>query len=217
VANLAPTQIEQLQKIGSYLCQQRQNQGLSLDFVANQTFIRPVILQALESGRYEDLPQPIFIQGFIRRYADSLGLDGKALSQEFSLVSPDLNPVYDVLSQERKVKGPISNGTAPVVSEQLAVPPESPQPPLPAASSPRRSSTRPVSSKPVIPISAFLFLGLGLAVLGVGWFLWKGWGESVQSTSTVAPKENLVSPQGLRIQRCQSLPLLRSSPLLRLW
>ena len=88
MANLAPTQVEQLQRIGADLRQVRQEQGLSLDILANQIFIRPSLLQALETGRADQLPEPVFIQGFIRRYAESLGLDGRAISQEFTVMPP---------------------------------------------------------------------------------------------------------------------------------
>ncbi len=99
MTNLVSTQIEQLQRIGGYLRQVRQEQGLSLDMIANTTFIRPPLLQAIESGQYQDLPQPIFIQGFIRRYADSLGLDGRSLSQEFSVHAPPLPLPDDLLTE----------------------------------------------------------------------------------------------------------------------
>ncbi|QQE65395.1 XRE family transcriptional regulator [Leptolyngbya sp. BL0902] len=90
MANLAPIQVEQLQRIGDYLRQVRQEQGLSLDILANQIFIRPALLQALETGREDQLPEPVFIQGFIRRYAEALGLDGKAISQEFVVTPPPM-------------------------------------------------------------------------------------------------------------------------------
>jgi len=99
VTNLASTQVEQLQRIGGYLQQVRQDQGLSLESIANATFIRLPLLQAIESGRHQDLPQAIFIQGFIRRYADSLGLDGRTLSQEFPVHAPPLPLSSDLLTE----------------------------------------------------------------------------------------------------------------------
>lgn len=99
MTNLASTQVEQLQRIGGYLQQVRQDQGLSLESIANATFIRLPLLQAIESGRHQDLPQAIFIQGFIRRYADSLGLDGRTLSQEFPVHPPALPLSADLLTE----------------------------------------------------------------------------------------------------------------------
>lgn len=99
MTNLASTQVEQLQRIGGYLQQVRQDQGLSLESIANATFIRLPLLQAIEAGRDQDLPQAIFIQGFIRRYADSLGLDGRTLSQEFPVHAPPLPLSSDLLTE----------------------------------------------------------------------------------------------------------------------
>lgn len=92
MAKLAQAQIEQLSAVGAYLRQVRQEQGLSLDLVANQVFIRPALLKALEEGREDELPEPVFVQGFIRRYAEALGLDGQVLSQEFSVTPVDVLP-----------------------------------------------------------------------------------------------------------------------------
>ncbi|MBD0267557.1 MAG: helix-turn-helix domain-containing protein [Cyanobacteria bacterium Co-bin8] len=87
MAKLASTQIEQLREIGAYLRQIRQQQGRGLDDIANQIFIRPALLRAVEEGQEQQLPEPVFIQGFIRRYGEALGLDGSELSKEFSVTA----------------------------------------------------------------------------------------------------------------------------------
>lgn len=99
MANLAPTQVEQLQTIGSYLRQVRQEQGLSLDMVANQIFIRPALLQALETGHGGELPEAVFIQGFIRRYGEALGLNGQEISQEFVVSPVEIMPTPELLER----------------------------------------------------------------------------------------------------------------------
>ena len=98
MAKLALTQIEQLQNIGAYLRQVRQDKGLPLEVLANQIFIRPALLHALESGNDGELPEPVFIQGFIRRYAEALGLDGQAIAQEFRVTPVDVLPTPDLLA-----------------------------------------------------------------------------------------------------------------------
>ena len=87
MANLNFSQKEQLKEVGSYLCQTRQNQGQSLDQIATAIYIRPTLLKAIEEGESAPLPEPVFIQGFIRRYGDALGLDGVTLSRKFSIDS----------------------------------------------------------------------------------------------------------------------------------
>ncbi len=75
----------QLKEIGAYLRQIREEKSVRIEQITAQTLIRQAFLEALEEGRYEDLPEPIFVQGFIRRYGDALGLDGVALAKNFAI------------------------------------------------------------------------------------------------------------------------------------
>ncbi|MEM9163765.1 MAG: RodZ domain-containing protein [Cyanobacteria bacterium P01_F01_bin.4] len=83
----APTNLqhqrEQLLEIGHVLRQARQARGLSLDEVAQNTLIRQRLLAAIEVAEVAELPEPIYIRGLIRRYAEVLGLDGETLSSQF--------------------------------------------------------------------------------------------------------------------------------------
>jgi cytoskeletal protein RodZ len=81
---LNPSQVEQLKEIGTYLRQKRLEKSLSLEAVAARTHIRLAILESLEKGEIEQLPEPIYIQGFIRSYGNLLQLDGKALAKRLS-------------------------------------------------------------------------------------------------------------------------------------
>ncbi|MBE8966909.1 helix-turn-helix domain-containing protein [Nostocales cyanobacterium LEGE 12452] len=82
---LNEAQVEQLKEITTRLRQVRQEKSIRIEEIASQTMLRVGILQALEEDRFEELPELIFLQGFIRRYGDALGLDGNALS--YSLVT----------------------------------------------------------------------------------------------------------------------------------
>ncbi|MDA0265773.1 MAG: DUF4115 domain-containing protein [Cyanobacteria bacterium] len=94
MSKLTPAQQEQLSSLGLYLQSVRKEQNRTAEEVATQIFIRPAMLQALELADIESLPEPVFIQGFIRRYGDALGLDGRELAQQFdaTLVSVLPNP-----------------------------------------------------------------------------------------------------------------------------
>lgn len=81
---LDATQVEQLRTIGAYLGRERKERGVSLDEIAIKTYIPLRLLQALEEGHVERLPEPVFVQGFMRRFADAIGLDGVALAKTFS-------------------------------------------------------------------------------------------------------------------------------------
>lgn len=78
-------QQERLAKIGAYLQQIRIAKGWSLDFTARRTKIRTTLLKHIETGCLDDLPEPIYLQGLIRCYADCLGLDGQAIANSFTV------------------------------------------------------------------------------------------------------------------------------------
>ncbi len=84
---LKQLQQQQLSEIGAYLRQQREQQGLSLPDVAQKTLVRRSILEDIETGNMEALPEPVYIQGFVRRYAMALKLDGAQVAEAFPLES----------------------------------------------------------------------------------------------------------------------------------
>jgi len=81
-------QLEQLKAIGAYLYEVRLAQSRTLEEIAAKTYIPLRLLKAIEAGQEQTLPEPVFVKGFIRRYADALGLDGQELAQEFPVQSP---------------------------------------------------------------------------------------------------------------------------------
>ncbi|MGQ4647071.1 RodZ domain-containing protein [Lyngbya aestuarii] len=76
-------QVEKLEELGSRLRQYRTQQSIPLEEVAAITRIQPRLLNAIEEGRLEQLPEPVYIQGFIRRFADALGLNGAEFASAF--------------------------------------------------------------------------------------------------------------------------------------
>jgi hypothetical protein len=61
----------------------RASRGLSLEEVAQKTYIKVYYLEALEEGLLDRLPAPVHTFGYIRLYAKLLGLDGGALVAQF--------------------------------------------------------------------------------------------------------------------------------------
>ncbi|WP_187329385.1 helix-turn-helix domain-containing protein [Halomicronema hongdechloris] len=74
---------EQLLEIGEILRQTREAQHQSLEHLAGQTLIRAKVLSSLETADLEELPEPVYIRGLIRRYGNALGLDGETLASQF--------------------------------------------------------------------------------------------------------------------------------------
>jgi cytoskeleton protein RodZ len=61
--------------LGEFLRRERELRHISLDAVAERTKISRRYLEAIEEERYDRLPGETFVRGFIRSYAQSIGLD----------------------------------------------------------------------------------------------------------------------------------------------
>jgi helix-turn-helix protein len=71
-------------EIGNSLREARLRQGFDLARVEDDTKIRAKYLQALEDERFEVLPSETYVKGFLRTYAEYLGLDGQLYVDEFN-------------------------------------------------------------------------------------------------------------------------------------
>lgn len=69
--------------LGILLRSQRESKNISLKELARQTKIREHFLRALEEDRYEDLPPPIYVKGFLASYAKVVGLNPKEILQQY--------------------------------------------------------------------------------------------------------------------------------------
>ena len=69
--------------IGESLREARARRGIELSDVERATKIRVKYLRAMEEERWELLPGAAYARGFLRTYGSFLGLDGKALVEEY--------------------------------------------------------------------------------------------------------------------------------------
>jgi cytoskeleton protein RodZ len=69
-------------KIGPVLEKARKERGLTLEEVEHATKIRKRYLAGLEREDFGVLPDAVYVQGFLKTYANYLGLDGEELSRE---------------------------------------------------------------------------------------------------------------------------------------
>lgn len=53
----------------------RESKGLRLEEMAHRYKLRPSFLESIESGSFEDLPEPVYTKTFIKTYAGLLGVD----------------------------------------------------------------------------------------------------------------------------------------------
>lgn len=73
-----------MDSIGAHLRQRREQLGLTLDEAERVTRIRAHYLQALEQDELEALPSAVQARGFLKNYADYLGLPPKEILQRFA-------------------------------------------------------------------------------------------------------------------------------------
>ncbi|MBI2875002.1 MAG: helix-turn-helix domain-containing protein [Firmicutes bacterium] len=73
-----------MNEIGEDLKAARLGKNLSLDQVQQATKIRIKYLQAIEDGEFVQIPGEIYLRGFLRSFAEAVGLDGKELLQRYS-------------------------------------------------------------------------------------------------------------------------------------
>jgi cytoskeleton protein RodZ len=71
-------------EIGNSLREARLRRKIELPQVEQATKIRAKYLRALEDEQFDVLPSEIYVKGFLRAYADYLGLDGQLYVDEFN-------------------------------------------------------------------------------------------------------------------------------------
>ena len=87
--------------IGDTLRKERERQKLSIQDVEQGTSIRSIYIEALEKGDYDSLPGKVYAKGFVKNYANFLGLDADKLSKDFSAeISPPVIEVGDNIPTE---------------------------------------------------------------------------------------------------------------------
>jgi cytoskeleton protein RodZ len=71
--------------IGATLREARMRTRIDVSEIEAKTKIRARYLRALENEEWDLLPGPTFVRSFLRTYAHALGLDGKALVEEYRM------------------------------------------------------------------------------------------------------------------------------------
>ena len=72
--------------LGEKLRSAREQRGISLSEVAEQTRISPLYLEAIDADNYKSLPGGIFNKGFVRSYAKYVGVDEQEALQDYSRI-----------------------------------------------------------------------------------------------------------------------------------
>ena len=78
--------------VGALLKASRLRTGENLSDISGVLKIRHVYLEAIEDGRFQDLPGTTYTLGFVRAYADHLGLDSDEVIRRFKSQESDVDP-----------------------------------------------------------------------------------------------------------------------------
>lgn len=105
-AGAADPVIDMNAPVGRILAQAREIAGYSLYDVAATLRIRHGLLQAIEDGRHQDLPGPVYAIGFVRTYAEFLGFDGDQVVARFKRESTAVEKKPDL-----KFPAPVPEGS----------------------------------------------------------------------------------------------------------
>ena len=101
----------ELVHLGETFKKRRQERSLSIKEAENATSIRSNFLEAIEEGHLAKLISPIYAQGFIKKYATFLELDGEALIKEHPSVlkvlseAPEEKPEFSYGLSSIEVRG----------------------------------------------------------------------------------------------------------------
>src|ERR1700681_3780728 len=81
VAPPPPQQHKYLRSLG--LSKLRQNQGVTLEHIADKTKISIRFLRAIEAEEFQKLPGGLFSTSYLRQYAAAIGLDEEELLTQY--------------------------------------------------------------------------------------------------------------------------------------
>ena len=75
--------LEPYRGVGADLRNNRELQGHTIEDVAQVLRISSRYIRAIEEGKFENLPGPAYVMGFLRTYSDYLGTDSKVTVDQF--------------------------------------------------------------------------------------------------------------------------------------
>ncbi len=104
--SMTSTLDEELQVIqdkpGAQLAAQRILRDYSPEYVAGKLHLRVRIIELLEADDYANMPEPVFIKGYLRAYAKLLGVPPEPLLNMFNLLYSDERKSEKTLWQSRR-------------------------------------------------------------------------------------------------------------------
>ena len=101
------------ESLGARLRHRREQRGVALRTIADQTKIKASLLEALERDDVSHWPPGIFRRAYFRAYADAIGLDVDTGLREFLTAHPDPHDAVETAATADAVAGDSRSGSAP--------------------------------------------------------------------------------------------------------
>src|SRR3712207_8195710 len=101
--------------IGATLREARMRQRIDISEIEHRTKIRAKYLRALENEEWDLLPGPTYVKSFLRTYAEALGLEPRALVEEYKLrheplETSELQPIRPPSGRRQRRQDPPQRG-----------------------------------------------------------------------------------------------------------
>ncbi|QRN83969.1 DUF4115 domain-containing protein [Chloroflexota bacterium] len=149
------------QTLGQQLKAIRQSRGIQLEEIAEITHIRLNYLEAIEEGDVENLPSPVQMRGFLRLYADTLGVEFEDLKvQGYHLTRADAlaasqeeeeEEVSEEVETDSEISEDMPEGENKRSTEPVAETPYGTEIPAPTKTIEPADETPPAGVKPELP------------------------------------------------------------------
>ncbi|MFH1425873.1 MAG: helix-turn-helix domain-containing protein [Candidatus Kerfeldbacteria bacterium] len=121
MSNFKQQPVRQHQTVGEQLRVARQSQGLVMTEIARAIKVPQRYLEALESGRYSDLPSPVYVTNYLKLYCRELGVRWEKIEEDYKREIRAFHP--DVQrKQESKRHKPVGTGSTPHQRKPLLIP-----------------------------------------------------------------------------------------------
>lgn len=104
---------------GAFLTKAREAKNLSMDDLAHQTKIRRAIIEALETNARRELPEKVFVLGYVRSYAMAVGLNVEETLHRFNVTWVDESQI--VATDDSKKSGTSFAWLSPTLAALFAV------------------------------------------------------------------------------------------------
>jgi cytoskeleton protein RodZ len=99
--NNAGRETQEEVSLGRLLKRTREDRQIELDEAFRVTRIRRHTLEALENERWDELPSQVFVKGFLKTYAEFLGLSKETVLELYERISPPEGDKSELLKQVR--------------------------------------------------------------------------------------------------------------------